>query len=88
MSKTITRMEKFLDEGITSGLERFDVPKEVMKDITSLGKDLTALSKRAKHMDGSAVLSKMRDLYDELHFTIEDLESYLAGHLTYGKTQR
>ena len=81
-------MEKFLDEGVASGLERFDAPNATLKDITGIGKDLIALSKRAKHMDGSAVLSKMRDLYDELHFTIEDLESYLAGHLTYGKTQR
>ena len=75
MSKTIKRVDRFLDEQY--GQVRFDTSKEALKDINSIGKDLMALKKRAKHMDGSAVLSKLRDLYDELHFTIQDLESYL-----------
>jgi len=60
-------------------LERFDTSKEAIKDITSIAKDLIALGKRARHMDGSAVLSRLRDLYDELDLTIRDLEDYLGG---------
>ena len=72
-------MEKFLDEGIASGLERFDVPQPTILDLQGLGKDLQLLSKKAKKMEGRKVLSRLRDYYDELWAIHEDLESHLAG---------
>jgi hypothetical protein len=61
-------------------LERFDVSKAIMKDIAGLGKDLIALSKKAKNMNGSLVLSGLNNYYDELWEIKEDLETYLRPH--------
>ena len=77
MSKTITRMEKFLTD--QRDLERFDVSATVMNDVSQIGKDLMTLAKKGKRMDGSKFLSMMRDLYDELDAYIRDMEDYLSG---------
>lgn len=75
MSKTIERMDKFLDEQY--GQVRFDVSKPIMLDIQGIGKDLQLLAKKAKKMDGSKVLSSLRDYEDEINAVIKDLEDYL-----------
>jgi hypothetical protein len=80
MSKTIKRMEKFLDEGIASGLERFDVPKEIMLDVGQIGKDLVKLSQKGKKMEGKVFLSGMKNYYDELYEYIRDMEDHLGGY--------
>jgi hypothetical protein len=77
MSKTITRMEKFLTD--QRDLERFDTSKQAIRDIAGIGKDLITLSKRAKSMNGNLVLQSLDNLYDELWAIKEDLESYLSG---------
>jgi hypothetical protein len=77
MSKAITRMEKFLTE--QRDLERFDVSKVIMNDVSQIGKDLMTLAKKGKKMDGSKFLSMMRDLYDELDAYIRDMEDHLGG---------
>lgn len=84
----MSKLQEFLDEGVASGLERFDASKEVLKEIADIGKELTSLSKKAKHMNGAKTLNRMRDLYDELFHTINDLEDYLSGELKAGQTNR
>jgi hypothetical protein len=79
MSKTIKRMEKFLDEGVASGLERFDVPKPIILDLQGIGKDLQLLAKKAKKISASKVLSGLRDYEDEIHELAQDLEDHLGG---------
>jgi len=78
MSKTITRMEKYLTE--QPPLERFDVSKAIMLDIQGIGKDLQLLAKKAKKMDGGKVLSSLRDYEDEINAVAQDLEDYLRPH--------
>jgi len=84
----MSKLKEFLDEGVASGLERFDVPKETLKDMASIGKELTSFSKRAKKMDGGKALNWMKSLYDELFHTINDFEDYLSGELEAGQTNR
>jgi hypothetical protein len=73
----MSKLSEHLNE--IRGLERFDTKKETLSDIASIGKDLISLSRKGSKMDGSKTLSRMRDLYDELYLSIQDLEDYLGG---------
>lgn len=84
----MSKLHNFLNEIGTRDLERFDTSKLAMKEMASIGKELISLSKKAKNMDGGKALSKMKDLYDELSFTIDDFEGYLGGSLKDGQTNR
>lgn len=75
--KTVERLSNFLGEFY--GTQRFDVSKEVLNQLSNIGKDIVKLVKQGKNMEGSKFVSRMRDLEDELHFTIEDFERYLNG---------
>ncbi len=72
----MSKLHDFLEQ---RDLERFDTSKQAIKDIAGIGKDLISLSKKAKNMNGSLVLSSLNNLYDELWEIKEDLESYLSG---------
>jgi hypothetical protein len=72
----MSKLTEYLDE--QRDLERFDMSKEALREIASIGKEIMSLSKK-KNADGRKTLSRLKDLEDELHFTIQDLESYLAG---------
>jgi hypothetical protein len=74
----MSKLQDYLKE--QPPLERFDVSKEIMKEIASLGKDLITLSKRAKNMEGGEALSRLNDFYDELWSIKDDLETYLRPH--------
>ncbi len=84
----MTRLNKFLDEGVASGLERFDVSSAITLDIQGIGKDLQLLSKKSKKMEGRKVLSVLRDYEDEINAVANDLEDYLSGELEAGQTNR
>lgn len=72
----MSKLIEYLDE--QRDVERYDVPTEVSRDIASISKDLMKLSKQTgKKADGRKVLSSLKDLYDELHFVIQDFELYL-----------
>jgi len=74
----MSKLQDFLTE--QPPLERFDVSKEIMKQIAGLGKDLIAFSKKAKKMSGREATSRLNDFYDELWAIKDDLETYRRPH--------
>jgi hypothetical protein len=67
----MSKLTEYLD------VERFDVSKEIQKEIASIARDLMTLSKKAGKAEGKMVLSRLKDIEDEIHFTAKDLEDYL-----------
>jgi hypothetical protein len=69
----MSKLSEYLD------VERFDVSKEIQKEISSIARDLMTLSKKANKAEGKMVLSRLKDIEDEIHLTAQDLEDYLYG---------
>ena len=67
----MSKLSEYLD------VERFDVSKEIQKEIASIARDLMTLSKKANKAEGKMVLSRLKDIEDEIHLTAQDLEDYL-----------
>ncbi len=71
----MSKLTDYLKEA--KDFEAYDVPKETARDIAGISKELMTLSKKASKADGRKTLSSLKDLYDELHFVIQDFELYL-----------